>query len=247
MHPTFPSVTRSVFLAILLPAVSTAPAAVFESPLYNSFQGQSSLAIPDGNPVGVSDTREIVTSEPTIVSVRVTLNLDTSFNGDLYAYLRHGDQLAILLNRPGKSAAEPFGFSDAGLNITLTEAVSGPDLHSYRSSITPNPGEALSGSWLSDGRLRDPDEVLDTDARTATLDVFKGLNPNGSWTLYLADLSSGAPSSLNNWKLEITTVPEPSQVGLGMALLMVGVAVGWKQVKARTGVHRKQIKSLANY
>jgi len=45
---------------------------------------------------------------------------------------------------------------------------------------------------------------------TSLLDSFNGSNPNGDWTLFLADLSGGDDSTLENWQLNIATVPEPS-------------------------------------
>ena len=39
---------------------------------------------------------------------------------------------------------------------------------------------------------------------------------NGTWTLFLADLSAGAQSQLVSWELDITAVPEPVNVALGI-------------------------------
>src|SRR5205823_2621880 len=60
--------------------------------------------IPDGNPAGFSDTRNIdlgalpsgTTSEITDVNVR--LNISGGYNGDLYGYLVHSSGFAVLLN-----------------------------------------------------------------------------------------------------------------------------------------------------
>jgi hypothetical protein len=40
------------------------------------------------------------------------------------------------------------------------------------------------------------------------LDVFEGMDPNGSWTLFLADFSVGVGYGLETWSLEIAAVPE---------------------------------------
>ena len=42
------------------------------------------------------------------------------------------------------------------------------------------------------------------------LSNFTGLNPNGTWTLFVADQSAGAQSTLQSWSMTITGVPEPS-------------------------------------
>jgi hypothetical protein len=44
---------------------------------------------------------------------------------------------------------------------------------------------------------------------------------SGNWTLFVADLSSGDVSTIANWGLSITTVPEPGAAGL---LLLGGAA-----------------------
>jgi hypothetical protein len=41
------------------------------------------------------------------------------------------------------------------------------------------------------------------------LNVLSGTDPNGTWTLFLSDLSVGGVYELNTWSLEITAVPEP--------------------------------------
>jgi hypothetical protein len=52
------------------------------------------------------------------------------------------------------------------------------------------------------------------------LSSFDGTDPNGQWELFLADVSPGSQSTLVEWSLDITTVPEPSILaltGLGLA------------------------------
>ena len=52
------------------------------------------------------------------------------------------------------------------------------------------------------------------------LSSFTG-NPNGAWTIFFADMASGpgspaSTSTLVGWSLEITAVPEPANVALGI-------------------------------
>jgi hypothetical protein len=43
------------------------------------------------------------------------------------------------------------------------------------------------------------------------------MNPNGTWTLFMADLSNGGgPEQVISYELEITTVPEPVNLALGI-------------------------------
>lgn len=95
------------------------PAAVFEEfHAFIPFGSQSSLGIPDGNAAGVSDHHQISSAITSIESVKVILEISGDFNGDLYAYLRHGSEICILLNRPGLSAGLPEGYDDCGLELT---------------------------------------------------------------------------------------------------------------------------------
>jgi hypothetical protein len=76
----------------------------------------------------------------------------------------------------------------------------------------------LTGTWQPDGRAIDPLGAPSTfdAAGTVTFGSYTGLNPNGTWTLFLADLSAGAQSQLISWELDITAVPEPVNVALGI-------------------------------
>jgi hypothetical protein len=62
---------------------------------------------------------------------------------------------------------------------------------------------ALTNSWAPDGRNVDPALVLDTDSRTDLLSSFNELDPNGSWSLFIADLEPGDTSTLVSWGLEL--------------------------------------------
>jgi hypothetical protein len=74
-------------------------------------------AIPDSNPVGWTDTRTVnyFGEGYTISDLRVTFTINNGHNGDLYAYLVHGDAMVVLLNRVG-SGIPPVG------RINRTEA-----------------------------------------------------------------------------------------------------------------------------
>jgi hypothetical protein len=103
------------------------------------------------------------------------------------------------------------------MTINLSD-LAAADIHT---AIQMSPG-IVTGSFQPDGRTTDPLLAFDTDARTAMLSSFNGLNGNGSWTLFVADLSAGETSTLQSWTLNITAVPEPSSSllgGLGLLFL----------------------------
>lgn len=179
--------------------------------------------IPDGNPAGWSDTRAL-TGLPAggLLDVNVTLTVAGAYNGDLYGYLVHENRFAVLLNRVGRTLGTPFGYGDAGLSVTFDDEAAATDIHSYQSVG----GYSISGGapWRPDARDIDPATVLDTDLRGPFLNSFVGVDPNGDWTLFLADLSGGETSQVTAWGLVIV-VPEPGQavVLLAAAIYVCGV------------------------
>jgi hypothetical protein len=77
----------------------------------------------------------------------------------------------------------------------------------------------------------DPKGVLDTDAQTALLGSFNGLNPNATRSLFLADLDFGEQGTLVQWGVVVAAIPEPSiwaLMGLG------GVAFAGCLLRRRT-------------
>jgi subtilisin-like proprotein convertase family protein len=207
-------------ICLLLPA--TAHAAGSAIALTQSWNG--TLAVPDNDAVGASSA--ITLTAPgldRIESVTMQLEIDGGWNGDLYGYLVHDGKLAVLLNRPGKSLANPGGSGSSGMNVTFSDLAAG-DIH-----LTLPDSGVPTGFFRPDGRLTDPLATLDTDARTALLSVFTNENPNGVWTLFLADQGPGDTAILKSWSLAVTAVPEPS------AALMIGVAVMLGAVSRRRG------------
>ena len=144
---------------------------------------------------------------------------EPAFNGDLYVTLTHGDGFSVLLNRVGRRSDDVFGYSDNGLaDVTFDDAAPSGDVHVYRLAATGSHslplGGPLTGSWQPDGRTTDPDVALDSDARPALLHSLTNEPPNGQWTLFLADFSSGGQSQLTAWSLHLDFVPEPNSAGL---------------------------------
>lgn len=191
-----------------------------------SFTFNPNLAIPDNSTVGVADTRIIAGQNGLITSVTLSLQLtgtpasSNAFNGDFYAYLQHDSGFAVLLNRTGRTAVNGFGYGDSGFHVTFDDSAANGDIHQYRNVTNPG-GGALTGIWQPDGRATNPNSVLATDTRVAMLDSFQGLDPNGAWTLFVADVSPIGTAALQGWTLnfEVAPIPEPGTIGFGVALL----------------------------
>ncbi len=174
-------------------------------------------AIPDNEPMGLQDTRTLSGFTDVIGSIEVRLTLTgdpLAYNGDFFISLQCANGgYAVLLNRVGRTEIDPLGYGDNGFDITFT--LLGNDVHLYQNHSPVYDGSGrLTGTWGADGRNVDPDSVLGTDLRTANLDQFFGINPNGDWTIFVADMNQNGTVTLDSWGLNIATIPEPGTLGL---------------------------------
>ena len=196
----------------------------------------TSGTIPDGTTAGWSATATASGYQPTISDVSVNLHLSGGFNGDLYAYLSYGGVLVPLLNRVGLETGNSFGYANTGFNITLSSA-GAYDVHWYQQhspSYDSGTGQLL-GTWRPDGRAIDPLSSPGSFGAGGSMGFanFNGANPNGTWTLFISDVSAGGQSQLLGWSLDITAVPEPVNVALGVfgAVLVLSALARSKRVQ----------------
>jgi len=164
--------------------------------------------VPDGDVSGMASVQTISTPITNLTNLKVSLKLSGTWSGDLYCFLTHGPGYSVLLNRVGRSSASDLGYNDPGLEVTFDDGATNGDIHVYRLQLsgsqgTPIPGP-LTGVWAPDARVADPTNVLDTDARSAFLGSFNGVDPNGEWVLFVADMAAGDIHTLDSWGLEIT-------------------------------------------
>ena len=205
----------------------------------NIFSGINQ-SVPDGNASGLSDRQLISSSITELSRVRVKVRIAGEFNGDLYGYVRQvtptKTNFCILLNRPGRTTNDPFGYDDMGLDITFDDAASNGDIHRYQSVITPVFGSLLVGSWQPDGRNVLPLTVTDASPRTTALSAFSGQAAGGEWTLFLADLESGGTNMLVSWGLEFSGTSMPSITWTTPTNIVYGTALGAAQLNASSSI-----------
>ena len=201
---------KFIFLGLLtLGTWQTVSATIYSVGEVNGSGTSLNQTIYDATPSGVSSSLQVSGELGSLTSVAVTLNVSGGFNGDLYAYLSYNGTLVTLLNRVGTGSGNAiqsaYGFSTAGFNnVTLSDAGTGGNIHDMQT-----PGSAVS--YAADG---------------GSLSLFNGTDPNGTWTLFFADLSGGNVSTLNGWSLDITAVPEPVNVALGIfAIAAAGIGL----------------------
>jgi subtilisin-like proprotein convertase family protein len=185
--------------------------------------------VPDNNAVGLTLSTNLTVLGGTISSVTVSLDLLGGFNGDLYANLAGPNGgFAVLLNRVGVSnSASQFGYSDSGFDLTFDDSAANSVQYYQSFSYTLNGNGQLTGVWQPEGVAIDPQSspsAFGGAPQSALLNSFGNSDPNGTWTLFLADLNAGGQGTVVSWGLGIATVPEPSAmvlVGMGLAGAML--------------------------
>jgi subtilisin-like proprotein convertase family protein len=225
--------------ALLLAILTCVPQLNAQLRETNTFSAVHKM-VPDGNASGMSDMRVISSSIAELSRVRVKLKIAGEFNGDLYGYLRQitpdATNFCVLLNRPGRTASDPFGYDDMGFDITFDDAAPNGDIHLYRNVVAPAFGSSLSGIWQPDGRNVLPLSVTETSLRTTALNAFAGGRGGGEWTLFLADLESGGTNMLVSWSLELTGTGAPSLNWPVPADIVYGTPLGTTQLNASSPV-----------
>jgi len=166
---------------------------------YSTGPISENTVIPNGNPVGVTFNVDVTSSDVTagdvIRGLTVGLDISGGYNGGLVAYLvAPNGTLVELLNQPG-SASSPFGYGGSGLNVTLADG------SQCIQATSETPGVLFSGTYGAAG----------------SLSSVNGSVADGDWTLFFANLGSGGSSGkLLNFTLNLTAVPEPVGMGLGI-------------------------------
>ncbi|TAK92755.1 MAG: PEP-CTERM sorting domain-containing protein [Verrucomicrobia bacterium] len=197
----------------------------------------ASGVIPDGNLAGWSDTRVIGGLSGLISDVNLSLTLSGGNNGDLYAYLVHSSGFAVLLNRVGRDGSNPFGYGNAGINVTFNDGAA-TDIHYYGGTGIP------SGSFQPDARNISPLSSgatlagFDRANSGAWLSSFTNQSANGSWTLFIADVVGGGTGpTVTSWglSLDLVPVPEASQWAMCGAMAVFGAGYFWRVRKQVTG------------
>jgi subtilisin-like proprotein convertase family protein len=198
-------------------ALALCPAAV-AGPLTATGSASPGALIPDDNLNGLSSSITLNTAINSITGVELTVNVvgdPVAWNGDYFAYLQYSSGLVVLLNNLGATSSNPFGSSGNGFNVTFSDG--SPNI----SSAPIVPLGTLAGTFAP---------------QVDSLGTFDGLDPNGSWTLFIADESPGGVGKLEDWSLQVTgtspTTTTPDSGGtLGLLLLGAGSLAFWSSRK----------------
>lgn len=173
-----------------------------------TFNG-GNTAIPTGNPVGIKSVGTVsdIPAGSTVSGLTVGLSVSGGYNGSLYAYLvAPNGQLVTLMNQPGVTGSNPFGYGGSGFNVTFADTAAGSIQNAAEIA-----GAVLTGNYQSAGSLAN----------------VNGSVADGAWTLFVSsEANGGGQARLNNWSLGITTSSAKTSVGeqtSTMALLGLGV------------------------
>lgn len=198
-------------LPVTLVAASLTLAAPAQTLLYEE-SWTVNEPIPDGDANGLVSTRDLTTPLDRIDILFITLEIEGGWPGDLYAYVTHDTGFSVLLNRPGRTTAQPSGWDETvtGLHLTFDDTAM-EDIHLAFPAGSPG---VLLGEFQPDARATDPFLTVDLAPRSAFLSGFEGLDPDGSWTLFVADVSTGSQATLVSWGVSFAQIPEPGVVSL---------------------------------
>jgi subtilisin-like proprotein convertase family protein len=185
--------TKPVVDTIVLPAHAQAtPAGTTQT-----FSSSAAITIPaSGTGPGPSSpfpSTILVSGMPgTITDVNVTISgLSQTFPGDLDILLvGPGGESVILLSDVGG------GTDISGVSLTFDQSASG--------SV---PGIIVSGTYqpTNSGTGDTFPAPAPAGPYGASLDVFDGTSPNGTWSLYIQDDAGADVGSATGWSLEITS------------------------------------------
>ena len=140
----------------------------------------------------------------TYKNTRNRIRPESDLNVTVHYLVAPNGTLVVLLNRPGVTTGNPFGYAGSGLNVTLSDAASGSIQTTAEAA-----GTAFTGTYQAAGSLAS----------------FNGGAADGTWALYFADESAGGgQATLSGWSLDITAVPEP--VNVALVIFAAGVLGG---------------------
>lgn len=187
------------------------------------YTANPSLAIPDNNATGVSNTINVTGTSANVGALSVTVGINHTWLGDLVIKLTHGTDTVVLMDRPGRAPGATTGVGqgdDLSSAFPLTFSASG-------TQTAESMGAACNGTIGSTSGCTNTSFLPD-----GSLDVFLGDPFAGTWTLSVSDNEALDVGTLFSWSLNLTeaappsnnNVPEPGSLAL-VGLAAAGLAV----------------------
>ncbi len=138
------------------------------------------LDISDDTPSGISSSIDLPISS-TLIDLNVEVDISHDYIADLVIKLEHEGTTIRLLSRPNHPIGDCFR---ENLQATFDDEAS-----LAAQSMCNDTGSAISGFVIPFN----------------SLSIFDNINPEGIWTLTVADISNGDEGVLNSWCIKTTT------------------------------------------
>jgi subtilisin-like proprotein convertase family protein len=139
-------------------------------------------AIPDASLIGLTTTIDVA-DDFIVGDLDISLAISHTWVGDVAAVLTNPQGVeAIIIDRPGEPASS-FGCSQDNWDITLDDEGTGGSIENLCSALMVSPPNYT------------PEEALG---------LLEGGSSQGTWTLFLLDLASPDPGTLDAWSLTMT-------------------------------------------
>ena len=169
-------------------------------PMDGTWCSAPGAAIPDSDPIGVTDVLNIGDSE-IIANLDVSIQATHTWIGDLQFTLSNGNCTVALIDRIGH-AGSGFGCSGDDIDSTLDDDAEGG---SVEDSCTTGPSGGSAGIFTPD-----PGSLADCN----------GEDVNGDWSMLVVDNAGGDTGTLDEWCM--TTSPATGGDGGGGAVPATG-------------------------
>ncbi len=165
------------------------------------------LAIPDGDPVGITSSIDVLTSR-IVVDLDIYLEINHSWVGDLVVTLTHKATTATLIHRPGDPATPGGCDSD----LSCEKRIYLNDQAAVSIECSPDDCETC----FPGGQVQDY-SYIPNEALTA----FNGHDAFGEWEIAVADLNGGDVGEICSWGIIVVGAgPVPAET------------LSWSTVKA---------------
>ncbi len=188
------------------------------------------VAIPDGNPTGVSDTIT-VPDALTILDFDVYIRAPHTWVGDLAFTLQHVETAttATLINRPGNPTST-FGCSGDNYDVTVNDEGPNTPIENQCGATAP----AITGN------------APGGDPPGPVLAAFDGQSTQGNWVLTATDAAAGDTGTLVEWCVRVT-VPAAGDPNINVSPAEHGQHAGAQrhhQPDAERGQHGRREPDL---
>ncbi len=159
-----------------------AASSVFRFTTADSLCRSPNIAIPDANAIGITDSQTI-NSGGTLSGLRLSVDVEHTWVGDLKLILSKGSTSVVLVDRPGGTTNFGFGCSGDNMNVRIEDGAS--------RSLATDCGNSPNPGYLS-GEAYRPSNPLS---------AFIGQSLAGTWSLRAIDATGGDTGRLKSWCL----------------------------------------------